>query len=524
MSRPASPPSVAQAASPAAQEQQWLQRAQERMLCGDMQGARSVLEEGLAALPQSPELMLALAGASLQSGRAAEAEALLEALLARSPDHAAASFLLARLLREQGRMTAVAHALLSLFRNAHPDLEQRLDAIELLDDCGRQAEAASLCEAAIAAGAGDPRLYAHAVALAAQLGQFERARERQEFALSHDARAPEWHVPLGLAGLQRYRDGQHPDFARFAALLERGDLSAAARGSLLFALGKAHDDIGRYDLAARYLRQANAVVGAQVRWPRKLWRRSVEMRLERVMPAPLPASPTDWVPVFIVGMPRAGSTLLAEQLARYPDVRHRGELPWMPTLAARLAPLLADKDCAAAMQAAAATYAAQLRQDDTPARWYIDKQPHNFMHVDLILALFPQARIIHCRRDARDNALSLWMQSFHPGTQDFAFDFTDIDTAIRGSRRLMAHWQRRYPQAVYEVRYEDLVQDIEGSVGALAGWLGLPGTAPAAGTMDNRAISTASLWQARQPVHTRSLERWRQYAQWLPELANIADR
>ena len=503
-------------------EQDWLECAQALVLRHDPAATLAVLDGALAAYPKSCEIRLALAGVLLESGDSARAESLLRALLADDPDHAAATLLLARLLKQQGRMHAVATVVCALFRHGRHDAELVIRAVELLDDCGRKRDATALCEGEIAAGSADPRLHAYAGMLLSQLGQFELARTRQQFVLDTSPQAPEWHAPLGLTGLQRYADGSHPDLAMFRACLQRPDLSQTARASLLFALGKAHDDIGDYAQAARHLREANAIVHATARWPRKQWRRGIEERISRRLPPDQLDAPDDWTPVFVVGMPRSGTTLLAELLARHPDVCPRGELPWLPTVAEQIAN--GRGDYRERLEQAAATYAAQLRQDDSNARWFIDKQPYNFLHVDLILKLFANARIIHCQRNARDNALSLWMQSFQTGTQDFAYDFADIGAAIQGSRRLMKHWLARYPASIRTVRYEQLTTDPATCLNALSAWLELPAHdllgAPAdAGSV----ISTASLWQARQPIHTRSVRRWTHYAVHVPELLQLPD-
>lgn len=499
----------------------WLECAQALMLRKDPAASTVVLGGALTEHPGSAELRLALAGALRRSGDSAQAESMLRDLLAIAPDHAAAGLLLGRILKEQGRMLATATVVRALFRHPRHDPELVICAVELLDDCERKADAAALCEHEIAAGSTDPRLHAYAGMLLAQLGQFELARTRHEFVLANSAQALDWHMPLGLADLQHYDDSSHPDFARFNGHLQHASLAWQARSSLLFALGKAHDDIGDYAQASGYLREANELVHANISWSGKLWRRSVEARLNRRLPPERPVASVDWTPIFIVGAPRSGTTLLAELLGRNPQVCHRGEVAWLPTLAGQV--LDGHGDYRGRLERAVATYAAQLRQDDSAARWFIDKQPHNFMHVDLILAMFPNARIIHCRRNARDNALSLWMKSFKPGTQDFSYDFADIGTLIRGSRRLMKHWAERFPLSVRTVRYEQLASDPEGCLSDLSEWLQLPAHDPLGTGRGDRPISTASLWQARQPVHARSVQRWRHYAPYVPELLQLPD-
>jgi hypothetical protein len=183
-----------------------------------------------------------------------------------------------------------------------------------------------------------------------------------------------------------------------------------------------------------------------------------------------------------------------------------------------------DNDYRARLVTATNKYAAQLRQDDSDARWFIDKQPHNFLHVDLILRMFPQARIVYCERSARDNALSLWMQSFQPGTQAFAYDFADIAAFIHGSRRLMKHWITRYRESIYHVPYEQLAAEPAACLAVLSAWLALPPHDLLRDVHTTTAIGTASLWQARQPIQTRSVGRWRHYAEHIPELLRLSEK
>lgn len=392
--------------------------------------------------PDSIDLRFALAGILQQRGESAEAEALLHELLAQQPAHAAATFLLTGLLSRQGRMHAAAVAMRSLFAHARQDADTVIRAVEMLDDIQRTVDAAAICEAEIAAGSSDPRIHAYAGMLGIQLGQFERVRERYAFALAHSPQAVEWNIPIGLSSLQHYEDGSHPDFELFRGVLQQPGLSEKTRITTLFALGKAHDDIADHAQAAHYLRQANALAHAHSTWSRKRWRRLVEARLAaRPLPFRLTA-PGEWTPLFIVGVPRSGTTLLAELLARHPLVCNRGELGWLATVARQLEQAGAREP--AAFEQAANTYAAQLRQDDSNAHWFIDKQPLNLLHIDLILTLWPNARIVHCRRNPRDTALSLWSQSFHDPAHDYAYDFADIAALIQGCERLHAHALARH--------------------------------------------------------------------------------
>ncbi|MBS0557863.1 MAG: sulfotransferase [Proteobacteria bacterium] len=489
------------------------------VLRGEWNAALRHAESGLAANPQSLELRRALAGIHRQNARLADAESLLRDVLVRAPGDFAAAFTLAEMLIEAGRGAAAAETLRTCFAQGAHDAELAIRAVELLDEAGRKHAAASIADAALAGHADDARLHAYAGMLRIQLGEFERARGDFAFALEHDARACDWHVPLGLASAQRYADAKHADFGVFRECLARSDLSDTARTSLLFAAGKAHDDIGDFAQAAGSWREANARAHAATAWSRKNWQRAVESRLASRPQARRLHEP-DFVPVFIVGMPRSGTTLAAELLARHPRVRNRGELPWLAKLAQL--PALAGNAPRDVLERCAAIYAAQLLQDDAgDTRFFIDKQPLNFRYVDLMLALFPNARIVHCRRDARDTALSLWAQYFHEDVQGYAYDFADMARVMRDSERLMAHWRERYPQAIRELRYEDLAAQPQAQIARLAEWIGVPAGPVSQAQAATDAIGTASLWQARQPVYTRSIGRWRHYAPFVPELEKI---
>ncbi|MET0226543.1 MAG: sulfotransferase, partial [Dokdonella sp.] len=415
----------------------WLEVGRTLALRSDTDTAARVFAAALAEHAEDIDLGLALAGMQWQQKQYSGAEAILQALLERHPTHAAAAFMLARLRKEQGRMLGAETALSGLFRHARQSSAVTIQAIELLDDCGRKRAAAEMCENAIAAGSRDPRLHAYAGMLQVQLGDFERSREHYLFALQHSAQAVDWEAANALASLQRYRDGEHADFALFRRLLERTDLSERARASVLFALAKAYDDLGDVAHAVDFFRRANALIAAATAWSRKHWRRAVEARLSAKGLPRRTAENDDCIPIFIVGAPRSGTTLVAELLARSSVVCNRGELAWLPFFAQQMA--RAGKPDAVLLDQIAAAYLAQLRQDDSNARWFIDKQPLNFLHVDLIAALFPQARIIHCERNSRDTALSIWMQHFAGPENAFAYEFANIAVVLNDASRLVAH-------------------------------------------------------------------------------------
>ena len=506
--------------APARTEQEWLDLVRAQILRSGPASAASALADALRAFPGSFELRRILAGIHSQTRQPAEAETLLRELLQERPGDAASALAFARLLLEQARASDVARVARDFFAESPRDPECAIRIIELLDEADRKADAAAIAEQAIALTPADSRLHAYAGMLQLQLGDFELARDHYSRVMRDSAQACEWGAPLGLASAQRYTDSTHPDFGLFLTSLQREDLSDKARSALLFGLGKAHDDVGDYARAAACFREANSLAQAIAGWSRKDWRRAVEARLAApVIPHPADGY-ADFIPVFIVGMPRSGTTLLAELLARHPRVCNRGELPWIAKSAQ--SPDLAGTPNRTALEHHAARYRVRAMQDDAgDSRWFIDKQPLNFRYVDLMLAMFPNAKIIHCRRNPRDTALSLWMQSFNEPLQGYACEFDAIAVVMRDCTRLMRRWRERFPESIRTVDYERLVTDTQAIVTGLSEWVGLPPAGQTARntTSSSNAISSASLWQARQPIHRDSIGRWKHYAPYVPELA-----
>lgn len=498
-------------------EQEWLDAARNGLLKGDAASAESLLSRGLAQYPRSFELRRILAVVYRQTGRLEQAVELLEHLFRERPEDFPTAFTLAQANVEQARPQAASIVLRNCFEQARQDAEMAIQAIELLDEADRKRDAACIADVALASAPDDARLHAYDGMLQLQLGVFDQARVHYTHALEHSPQACDWHAPHGLASAQRYVDATHPDFALFKRLLRREDLSEKARASLLFALGKAHDDVADYPVAASYFRHANQLAHSQTKWSRKLWRRGIEARLASPRIAPTSESRRDFIPVFIVGMPRSGTTLLAELLSRFPLVCNRGESPWLPRLASQ--PDLSANPDHVSLEKAAAVYVAQMLRDDScGARWFIDKQPLNFRYVDLALGMFPDARVLWCRRNPRDTALSLWMQSFIEDVQGYAYDFADIEIVMKDCEKLMAHWRAIHPDAILPVDYEEIVRDPSHAADEIAAWLQLMPRSESTPENVRDSISTASVWQARQPVFTRSVKRWRGYADVVPEL------
>lgn len=425
------------------------------------------------------------------------------------------ALLLARIRRGQGRLMAAAQTI-SPLAEQETSIDTLLDLLEFLRQCRRETTAYTIAERRLTQPPADARLHAFAGNLAATLGRFDTARAHFEAALALDINLDRWFVLEALAHTQRYAERNHPDLARFARCAESPSIGERARASARFALAKAEADIGDLEAAVREYRAANATLARLDPWNAAAWRRDIDARLARKDPF-TPARDTGIMPVFVVGLPRTGTTLLADLLGRHPDVRNRGELPFLGYVAAQIE-RSGRRDDPAVLAEGARLYAAHLVQDDTPARRYVDKNPLNLRYLDTAAALFPQAYVVWCRRDPRDTALSIWMQWFSNPEYAFSHDFDAIRDVHDDAEALLAHWQRTLALPIRIVDYERLAAEPETVLGELLAFLDLAPADLVNAAPDAGAVTSASLWQVRQPIHAHSAGRWHRYAPFLPEL------
>jgi hypothetical protein len=231
-------------------------------------------------------------------------------------------------------------------------------------------------------------------------------------------------------------------------------------------------------------------------------------------------------PVFIVGLPRSGTTLVEQILASHPKLHGAGELPDLANLAARAVAggeahpwQAASRLDLMESRELAGEYLRALRRGAPKGCLRIsDKSPLNFFHLAFAAVLFPNARVIHCRRDARDNALSIWMENFNPD-QRYATDFHDLAFFRAQHERIMAHWQAVLPLRILEIQYEDTVRDLETQARRLISFLDVPWDPGCLAFHQNdRAVQTPSRWQVRQPIYSKSVNRAERYASVLPDL------
>jgi len=478
--------------------------------------AAFVLERAVQRWPEQVELRYWLANARRMAGDRAGAERLLREVLVRQPGHEDAALSLAFLLRDWARFSAAAEVAIGLCRRQGGGVEASKRCVRFLKECRREELADAFCEEALAGGSDDPVLLSFAGSLCMSLGRFERAREHFEHILR--LRPKDTEPLFCMALIRRYESADHPDFARLRAALEDSTIAQEERALAGFGLGKALDDVGHYAEAAAVFRRANAALKPTVRWDAQAWRRFVDGNSQLRLPRLVQPVDSSIVPVFVVGLPRTGTTLVADRLSRRPQVRNRDELNWIEHVYRELAAGPLDQR---RLANAAAMCLAFLREDDAPARWYIDKNPLNFRHLNLIDALFPNARIIHCRRNLRDTALSIWMQRFSHEDNDYSYDFATIRSFAAGYEQLVRALVPGMRVPIMDVDYDELASQPDATLARLQAFLGLPAEPGIEQAGD--VITTASVWQVRQPVYQRSIRRWLRYQEHLPEMMQLPE-
>lgn len=476
-----------------------------------------------ASLARTADAKLDAARSLWQRNEVAGAEAILREAHRSEPAREDTATLLAEVLRSQGQFSAASQVLCDLCRaNAfEPSLCVR--AARFAQQCDRHGIARAICDAAIAGGTVTPDLRVVAGHLAREQGDFAAARTHYLAALDNGIDLERNHVLGALANTRRYVDAADPEIARFAARFADARCSLPSRASAGFALAKAQNDLGDYAAAATTLHGANAMAHAAKPWDAAAWERFTAAR-QGASVAPAGAVPArDFVPVFVVGLPRTGTTLAATLLVRTIAAHDRGELRALRFIADQL---IAGGHLAspAALAEAANLYRTLAVQDDEKTTWYIDQDPLNFRYLDVAAAMFPQARVIHLRRDPRDTALSLWSQDFAHPDMAFSSEFTDIAAFMRGHDGLMRHWKRTLQVPVRDLDYEALVSDPEATLAQLRDFIGAPAHEPQADGNPigvDAPVQSASVWQARQPVYSTSVGRWRHYAPFVLELARF---
>ncbi|MEM1153034.1 MAG: sulfotransferase [Pseudomonadota bacterium] len=509
--------------------------AAEHHKAGRLPQAENMYRQLLKQTPNNVDAMRLLAGVLLQQSMAEEAEDLLRRVVALAPDFALAHMDLATMLKEQDRN---GEALASYARVV--ELEpQRAKPQHLygaaLAQAGRTHEAATAYRAALAL---QPE---HAGALLG-LGHTLKTLGDQEDAIQAyrdciRVRPDNGEIYWSLANLKTYRFSEE-DISTMETMVDGDkDISDQSRVNFLFALAKAHEDAGDYDSAWRHYRRGNQEQRELEHYDPVQTELTndglVEVFNEKLMQRLSNLGNMDPSPIFVVGLPRSGSTLLEQILASHSQVEGTAELPYLGRVATSLNRNRADginypqavRELKSQHLQALGQYYLDLAEPHRELKRprFIDKNPNNFPSVGFLKLILPNAKVIDARRYPLDSTLSCYRQLFAKG-QTFVYDLQDVGEYYMQYQRMMDHWHKVIPGQVHTVQYEQLVTNFEVEVRKLLEFCELPWE-------DNcidfyrtqRPVRTASSEQVRQPVYTRSVHFWRNYEAQLEELIEVLE-
>jgi tetratricopeptide (TPR) repeat protein len=472
-----------------------------------------------------------LAEVAARLGRNASAEILLERCLELAPSFAPARHQYAIVLQRQNKAAAALKQIDHLEKlDPYNSAYRNLKAMTLVK-IGEYRESIEIYAEVLKAHPEHPRLwlsYGHALATAGREKDCTEAY-RNSIQAAPDTGEAYW----SLANLKTFRFTEE-DKRAMQAQLARGDLNDDARLHFDFAMGKALEDDARYAESFEHYLRANELRRSRLNYDAQEMSEFVR-RSKHLFTAEFFATRADFGapaadPIFIVGLPRAGSTLIEQILSCHSEVEGTMELPDLLMIAGTLAGqkepstepryprVVADLN-AEACGTLGRQYLDQTRiQRKTSKAFFIDKMPNNFLHVGLLQLILPNAKVIDARRHPMACCFSGFKQQFAEGHR-YTYSLTDLGRYYRDYVDLMAHFDRVMPGRIHRVIYEDMIGDTEAQVRRLLSYCGLAFEDSCLRFYENdRPVRTPSAQQVRKPIYREGVEHWRHYEEWLQPL------
>jgi tetratricopeptide (TPR) repeat protein len=497
---------------------------------GDLAPAEEIVRAYLIQHGDHPEAMRLLAKIGLARDVLDDAETLLEAVLILAPDHRAARYEYAQALVLRHKYAKARTQIEGLLQLEPKNPDYRVTAATAAVGLGDHDTAIALYQGLLAEAPGAPDLH---LWLGHALKTVGRPAEAVEaYRAAAQARPDFGDAYWSLANLKLYRF-EDAEIARMRAEEASATITALDRYHLCFALGKALEDRGETADAWSYYERGNALKRAESRYRPEIMETNTAEQI-RVCTGAFFSRRSNWGasdpdPIFIVGLPRSGSTLLEQILSSHTCVDGTQELPDIQAMVLELQGRDPDYDRPRYPAALAdmsredfkrlgEKYLADTRIYRTDRPRFIDKMPNNFRHIGLIHLMLPNARIIDARREPMSCCFSNLKQLFAQG-QEFVYSIEDIARYYRTYLDLMQHWDEALPGRVLRVHHEDVVADLEGSVRRLLDYCGLPFEL---GCIDfhktKRSVRTPSSEQVRQPIFRDGLDQWKTFEPWLAPL------
>ena len=496
---------------------------------GRLEAAEDLVRDYLRRQGPDIEGMRLLARIAIRLNVLDDAEFLLENVLDRAADYHEARYEYGALLTQRRRYLAALDQARQLLRIAPATRDWRVLYAKACDGLGEHGEALRVYRQLLAETPGDVNL---------QLSIAHLLRIRGDSQEAVDAFRAAAMLPgasggafFALANMKTYRfTSEEIERVRLAEAAPQ--IPLAERYYLCFALGKALEDRKDYAGSFHYYERGNALKRSEINYDPEVNEQALRLQAEVCTPE-LFAARRGWGcdradPIFIVGLPRSGSTLIEQILASHSQVDGTLELAELPRLVQQFRKRRADQVprypavlgelSAQQLRTLGETYLDETRVYRRGAPFFIDKMPGNFRDIGFIHLILPQAKIIDARREAMACCFGNFKQLF-VGGQEFTYDLGEMGRYYRGYVELMDHWDRVLPGKVLRVHHEEVVNDLEGSVRRMLAFCGLA-FEPACLEFHKteRRVTTVSSEQVRRPIYREGLEQWRNYEPWLGPL------
>ena len=501
---------------------------------GNHREAERIYREVLLRDPDNVDAMRLIAGIAMKVQQWSDAEALLERAVEIAPDFHQGWMDLGLARQEQDKMDAAADAFRRVIRlkPGRPHGYTSLGTVHAMT--GRHEEALEQFAEALQRDPADFNALSGTGHVLKTIGrQREAIASYRECVRQHGDHGETWWSMANLKTF-RFNDSDIEEMERRAA---REDLVEEQRANFLFALGKAYEDRGDYDMAFARYASGNANRREREKYDpvqtADLHDRFIKVFTREFVDANSGAGCDSRAPIFIVGLPRSGSTLIEQILASHPDVEGTHELPDLGRIARavgmgredRLAypdvvPHLDHEE----LRSMGEEYLARTaRHRETGRPRFTDKLPNNFVHVGLVSLILPNAKIINAKRHPLDSCLGSYKQLFARG-QPFTYDQFEVAEFYLEYQRLMEHWHDVLPANVLDVQYEQVVDDLETEVRRLLEYCELSWNDACLRFWEtDRAVKTASSEQVRTPIYSGAKHRWRNYEHHLGPMIEVLE-
>ena len=492
--------------------------------------AIALLQKAIELDPNFYDAYSNIGGVFLNAHKAEEAIIAYRAALNLEPNNAAAHTNLGAALKEQGNYDESIICCQNALKIDPNFKEAHLQLGATFRVQGKLEEAISCIEFALKIDPNYKEAHQQLGAIFRVQGKLEEAISCIEFALKIDPNYTEAHNTLSFLKKFTEHDNQ---IRTMTALFKQKNIPDHQKAQLGFALGKAFEEIKNYDDSFYYMSEGNRLKRQSFEYTSKKSKDLFQGLIEAYSPSFFSSHQDigciDETPIFIIGMPRSGTSLVEQILSSHPQVHGAGELKDLSNLSKERCSNLSSNSLPYGISnfdnddfsSLGKNYIKALREHSDTAKYITDKMPHNFLYTGVIKVVFPNAKIIHCIRDPMDNCLSIYKNSFGD-LHEYAYDLTELGEYYRLYNELMNHMRNVLPGFIYDISYEKLVADQEKQSRDLLAHCKLPwDEACLSFHKTKRAVSTLSAAQVRKAIYTDSVALWKNYEKQLEPLRKV---